>query len=167
MSSHHLNLSSRAFSAQVPLCVIAFVVVSLLLKLPARENTNWKTKLRRIDFRDALVLVGAVFGLLVGLDRESNVSWKSPLTTAPLGVSVVLFAVIIVVEIYFAAEPFAPGHIMFNRILFAYYACNFFSFGCWLAAWFYIASYFQAVDDVSTSVVGLRLLPGIISSSDC
>lgn len=152
-----------AFLAQFPLCIIAFIAVSFLLKLPARESAHWKTKLRRIDFLGAVVLVGAVLGFLIGLDRGSNVSWKLPLTIASLGVSAVLFVIFILVEIYLAAEPFAPGHIIFNRTFFACYSCNFFSFGGWIAVLFYIPLYFQAVDGVSATTAGLRLLPSILS----
>ncbi|KAJ6079316.1 hypothetical protein N7467_009069 [Penicillium canescens] len=151
-----------AFLAQFPICIVAFIAVSFMLKLPARESTHWKTKLRRIDFLGAIVLVGAVLGFLIGLDRGSNVSWKLPLTIASLSVSAVLFVIFILVEVYLAAEPFAPGHIIFNRTFFACYACNFFSFGGWLAALFYIPLYFQAVDGVSATVAGLRLLPSIL-----
>ncbi|KAJ5774202.1 hypothetical protein N7457_009098 [Penicillium paradoxum] len=152
-----------AFLAQFPLCIIAFIAVSFFLKLPPRESTHWKTKLRRIDFLGAVVLVGAVLGFLIGLDRGSNVSWKLPLTIASLSVSAVLFVVFILVEIYLAAEPFAPGHIIFNRTFFACYGCNFFSFGGWIAALFYIPLYFQAVDGVSATTAGLRMLPSILA----
>lgn len=145
------------------MCILAFIAVSVMLKLPSRENTHWKDKLRRIDFLGALVLVGAVLGFLLGLDRGSNVSWSMPLTIVSLSVSVVLFVVFVLVEVYFAAEPFAPGHIIFSRTFFALYCCNFFSFGGWLAALFYIPLYFQAVDGVSATVAGLRLLPSILS----
>lgn len=157
------DVFSRAFLAQFPLCIIAFIAVSFLLKLPARESAHWKTKLRRIDFLGAVVLVGAVLGFLIGLDRGSNVSWKLPLTIVSLGVSAVLFVIFILVEIYLAAEPFAPGHIIFNRTFFACYSCNFFSFGGWIAVLFYIPLYFQAVDGVSATTAGLRLLPSILS----
>lgn len=163
ISSRHLTYLSRAFLAQFPLCVFAFVAVSFLLKLPPRESTHWKTKLRRIDFLGAIVLVGAVLGFLIGLDRGSNVSWTLPLTIASLGISAVLFVVFILVEIHLAAEPFAPGHIIFNRTFVACYGCNFFSFGGWIAALFYIPLYFQAVDGVSATTAGLRLLPSILA----
>ncbi|KAJ5184001.1 hypothetical protein N7492_001617 [Penicillium capsulatum] len=152
-----------AFLAQFPLCILAFIAVSVMLKLPGNADSHWKAKLRRIDFLGAIVLVGAVLGFLVGLDRGSNVSWAMPLTIVSLGVSVALFILFILVEIYLAAEPFAPGHIIFNRTFFALYCCNFFSFGGWLAALFYIPLYFQAVDGVSATIAGLRLLPSIMS----
>ncbi|KAJ5095855.1 hypothetical protein NUU61_005211 [Penicillium alfredii] len=136
-----------AFLVQFPLCIIAFIAVCVLLKLPAREDSHWKTKLRRIDFLGAIVLVGAVLGFLL----------------ASLSVSVVLFVLFILVEIYIATEPFAPGHIIFDRTFFACYACNFFSFGGWIAALFYIPLYFQAVLGDSATVAGVRLLPSILS----
>ncbi|KAL1880979.1 hypothetical protein Plec18167_003519 [Paecilomyces lecythidis] len=152
-----------AFLAQVPLCILAFIAVSIMLKVPARDKTDWKTKLRRIDFLGAVVLVGAVLGFLVGLDRGSNVSWKLPITIISLSVSIALFALFVIVEVYVAAEPFAPGHIIFDRSLFACYACNFFSFGGWLAALFYLPLYFQAMDGVSATRAGIRLLPSIVA----
>ncbi|GAD93448.1 MFS multidrug transporter [Paecilomyces variotii No. 5] len=152
-----------AFLAQVPLCILAFITVSIMLKIPARDKTDWKTKLRRIDFLGAIVLVGAVLGFLVGLDRGSNVSWKLPITIISLSVSIALFALFVIVEVYVAAEPFAPGHIIFDRSLFACYACNFFSFGGWLAALFYLPLYFQAMDGVSATGAGIRLLPSIVA----
>ena len=134
-----------------------------MLKLPVREDSHWKTKLRRIDFLGAIVLVGAVLGFLLGLDRGSNVSWNMPLTIVSLSVSIALFILFVLIEIYLAAEPFAPGHIIFNRAFFSLYCCNFFSFGGWLAALFYIPLFFQAVDGVSATVAGLRLLPSILA----
>ncbi|KAJ5784566.1 uncharacterized protein N7503_009778 [Penicillium pulvis] len=154
-----------AFLLQFPICILAIIAVSFMLKLPARENTHWKAKLKRVDFLGAVVLVGAVLGLLVGLDRGSNVSWTMPLTIISLSLSAFFFVLFVIVELYVAAEPFAPGRIIFNRTFFSLYCCNFFSFGGWFAALFYIPLYFQAVDGVSASIAGLRLLPSILSGA--
>ncbi|KAH8423075.1 putative MFS multidrug transporter [Aspergillus melleus] len=152
-----------AFIAQVPLCIIAFIAVSIMLDLPSREDSHWKDKLRRIDFPGAIVLVGAVFSFLLGLDRGSNVSWSLPITIVSLSVSAVLFVLFLVIETYYAREPFAPRHIIFDRTFFAAYSCNFFSFGGVIASLFYIPLYFQAVDGVSATASGLRLLPSILT----
>ncbi|QKX53740.1 uncharacterized protein TRUGW13939_00820 [Talaromyces rugulosus] len=151
-----------SFIAQAPICLLAFILVSVSLKVPNPETGDWRTKLRRIDFLGAVVLVGAVLGFLLGLDRGSNVSWSIPISYVPLAVSAVLFIVFVLVEIYVATEPFAPGHLIFDRALFACYACNFFSFGGWLAGLFYLPLHFQAVDGVSATVAGVRLLPSIV-----
>lgn len=148
---------------QAPICFVAIVCVSFVLKLPSRDSTNWKTKLRRIDFLGAAVLIGAVFAFLLGMDRGSNVSWKIPITIVSLSVAFILSATFLYVEIYVASEPFAPGYMIFDRSLFACFACNFFSFGTWTAVLFYFPLFFQAADGISATGAGLRLLPSIIA----
>jgi predicted MFS family arabinose efflux permease len=152
-----------AFMGQAPLCLLAFVSVSVVLKLPQKEEKNLKANLGRVDFLGAIVLVFAVFGMLLGLDRGSNVSWSISLSYGPLIASAVLFGVFVLVEMRYATEPFAPGHIIFDRALFAGYLCNFFSFGGWLAGLYYIPLFFQAVDGHGAAASGVRLLPAIAS----
>ncbi|EEQ29638.1 membrane transporter [Microsporum canis CBS 113480] len=151
-----------AFLAQGPCCLLAFVVVGLTLKMPATDQSNWREKLKRVDFLGAFVLVVAVFGLILGLDRGGNVSWTMPLTIISLAVSAVAFVLFMIVEARFAVAPFAPLHITFGRDLVACYLTNFFSFGGWLAAIFYIPLFFQASDGSSAADAGIKLLPSIL-----
>ncbi|KAF2148746.1 MFS general substrate transporter [Myriangium duriaei CBS 260.36] len=151
-----------AFLGQAPLCLVAFIAVGILLKTPRQDDQHWKEKLRRIDFLGAIILISAVFTLLLALDRGSNVSWRSTITLASLGSSAALFVIFVLVEMKVASEPFAPGHVIFHRSLFASFMCNFFSFGGWLSALFYIPLYFQAVDGVSATQAGVRLIPSVI-----
>lgn len=150
-----------SFLGQAPITLVAIITVYLTLNLPAREASNWKDKLRRIDFLGAFTLVMGVFALLLSLDRGSNVSWAQPLTLALLATSVALLLAFLYVEMRVASEPFAPGHIIFDRSLCASYLCNFFSFAGWMAAIFYIPLYFQAVDGLSATQAGAKLIPAI------
>ncbi|KAL9620207.1 MAG: hypothetical protein Q9160_005216 [Pyrenula sp. 1 TL-2023] len=152
-----------AFFFQVPLCLIAFVVVLLYLNLPRKDSSDWRTNLKRIDFLGAFFLVLAVFSLLLGLDRGSNEAWSLPISYGPLIGSIVLSAIFVLVETRYAAEPFAPGHIIFNRSLFASYACNFFSFAAAMSALYYLPLFFQAVNGSNATGAGLRLLPATFS----
>lgn len=145
------------------MCVIAFIAVFFALHLPSRDSTDWTKKLRRIDFSGAIVLFGAVFALLLALDRGSNVSWTAPITYISLAISAPLFVIFVLIEMKVAVEPFAPGHIIFNRSMVACYLCNFFSMGAWVAACFYAPLYFQAVDHLSATGAGLRLIPNVIT----
>lgn len=152
-----------SFLVQVPMCLIAFIAVYFVLNLPERENQrDWKKNLKRIDFTGAIVLIAAVFALLLALDRGSNVSWKAPITLIALGLSVPLFAAFVFVETKVAAEPFAPGYIVFNRAIIACYLCNFFAMAGWLAAIFYIPLYWQVASHISATGAGLRLIPSVI-----
>jgi predicted MFS family arabinose efflux permease len=152
-----------AFLGQAPLCLFAFVAVIFALKLPAREQKDWRTNLGRIDFLGALVLVCAVSCLIFGLDRGSNEAWSLPISYAPLIASIFAFALFVFVERNVAAEPFAPGHIIFERSLFSCYLCNFFSFGGWLAILYYIPLFFQAVDGFGATGAAVRLFPAILA----
>ena len=152
-----------AFIGQAPLCLVAFISVFCVLKSPHEEKKEWKANLGRVDFLGAIVLVFAVFGMLLGFDRGSNVSWSMPLSYASLIASVSLFGLFVLVEMRYATEPFAPGHIIFDRSLFAGYLCNFFSFGAWMAGLYYIPLFFQAVDGHGAAASGVRLLPAILA----
>ena len=152
-----------AFLAQAPMCALAIVSVMLTLHLPEKQSESWKKKLARVDFPGAFVLVSAVFALLLGLDRGSNVSWSIPIAYVPLALSVPLFTLFGLVEQRFAAEPFAPSRIIWDRGLVACYFCNFFSFAGYLAVLFYLPLFFQAVDGYTATQASIRLLPAIIA----
>ncbi|KAI7343838.1 hypothetical protein D0862_14046 [Hortaea werneckii] len=154
-----------SFLGQVPLCLVAFIAVTFALHLPRQdEEVDWKKKLRRIDFLGAFIMLGAVSTLCLALDRGSNDSWKATITLISIGISIPLFLIFVLVEMKVAKEPFAPGHIIFNRSMTACYLCNFFSLGGWLAAMFYLPLHFQAVENLSATGASVRLIPGLIAS---
>ena len=153
----------RAFLAQAPMCAIAFLSVAVILKLPKKEVSDWRTKFRRIDFLGAFVLVAAVSTMLLGLDWGSNHGWSETVTIVSLCISLPLFIAFVFVELKLAVDPFAPGRIIFERSLIACYLCNFFSFAGWFGVIFYVPLFYQAVDELSASQAGLRLLPGIVA----
>ncbi|PGH01059.1 hypothetical protein AJ79_08028 [Helicocarpus griseus UAMH5409] len=152
-----------AFYVQGPMCLLAFISVAFTLHLPTQEKSHWKEKLRRIDFLGAIVLVGAVFAFLLGADRGSNVSWTMPITVVSLTLAIALFIAFLCVEVWVATEPFAPRHIIFERSLFACYACNFFSFAGYMGVLFYFPLFFQATEGVSATGAGVRLVPSIVA----
>ncbi|KAL8869614.1 MAG: hypothetical protein Q9174_004143 [Haloplaca sp. 1 TL-2023] len=152
-----------AFLAQAPLCALAFVSVFFVLNLPRKEEQGWQKMLARVDFIGCLVLVCAVFTMLLGFDRGSNVSWSLPITIASLSISFPLFILFLLVEQRFAAEPLAPGRIIWDRGLVACYFCNFFGFAGYLSVLFYLPLFFQAVDGFTATQASVRLLPSIVS----
>lgn len=150
---------SRSFIAQVPLVAIAWIGAYLVIQLPERETSHWLQKLKKVDFAGAFFLVSAVLSLLLGLDNGSNLGWHEPITFIPLAVSPALFAIFVLVEMKVASHPFAPGHIIFERSLFAAYLANFFSVFGQMSTLFYLPLLYQAVDGLSAVQSGLLLLP--------
>ena len=123
--------SCRAFLGQVPFCVIAIITVALVLKMPPLAHSDWKSKLGRIDFLGAVLLIATITLLLLGLDKGSNVSWSAPISYICLSLSLPLLVIFVLVEMKYAAEPFSPGHIMFGRALWPINVCGFFAFCAW------------------------------------
>lgn len=152
----------RAFLGQAPICLLAFVAVFTVLHLPKVESSGWKTKLRRVDFLGAITLICAVFLLLFGLDQGSNVAWSQPITVTSLALSIPLFTAFVVIEQKYAAEPFAPGRIIFDRGLLACNLCNFFAFGGLMSVTFYLPLYYQAVAGFTATQAGLILIPSVV-----
>lgn len=151
-----------AFLGQGPLCLVAIFAVSIVLHLPKSDDTNWVKKLRRVDFLGAAFLVSAVLTLLLALDRGGNAGWTTKIALISLVVSIPLFAAFCFVEVKFAQEPFAPGHIIFARSMLPLYLCNFFSMCGWLAAQYYVPLYWQSVEQISATKTGLRMVPSLI-----
>ncbi|KAL0931824.1 major facilitator superfamily transporter [Colletotrichum truncatum] len=153
-----------SFIGQAPICVVAFLAVYLVLDLPKADHDHWREKFRRIDFLGAACLVAAVIALLVGLDAGSNRGWSNPVTVAGLASAPALFAVFVLVEMRVASHPFAPGHIIFDRSLFAGYLTNFFGVAAHIASIFFLPLFFQAVQGASATQAGAYLVPAMIAS---
>ena len=159
------HTDGRAFLIQVFLCLIAIVTVGFLLHLPKRQSeAPWRKQLPRIDVLGALLLISTIFGLLFGLEQGSNVSWRSPLTIGSLCATVPLSIAFLAVETRFAVEPFTPGHVIFNKALFACYTSNFFLYASFTSLIFYLPLFFQVILKMTPSSAGAGLIPAAVSA---
>ncbi len=164
---------NRGFIVQGPICFVALLSVTLTLHLPVPKSSesdintepeSWRSKLRRIDFLGALILLSATTALLVGLDTGSNYSWTSRLTLTSLFLSIPLYLLFLLVEARFASYPFAPGRIIFSRSLFPAYMANLLGYGAYIAVLFYVPLFLQATQGLSSTEAGVRLIPAIVCS---
>ncbi|KAL6924760.1 hypothetical protein FSHL1_002010 [Fusarium sambucinum] len=153
-----------SFLGQVPLCFVAFVAVYFVLDLPPVEHDHWLSKIRKVDFLGALTLVVAVVSLLVGLDSGSNRGWSHFITLIALSLTPVLLGLFVLVELKVASYPLAPGHIIFDRALFASYLVNFFAIAGQTSVIFYIPLFFQAVQGLDATQSGSLLVPVMMSA---
>lgn len=143
------------------MCIVASIVLYLLLKLPPMSHDHWLDKIKRIDFLGAISLVTAVFAILVGLDSGSNLGWSHRMAIIPLAISPALFAFFIYIEMRVASEPFAPGHIIFERSMLACYLANFLGMAGQFSSYFFLPLYLQAVQGFSATMTGTLLVPGM------
>ncbi|KAF8885359.1 major facilitator superfamily domain-containing protein [Infundibulicybe gibba] len=132
-----------AFLLQVPVSLLAILAVSLALHLPKTTTSDFRTKIKRVDFGGALTLVLAVFFLLFGLDRGGNISWKT---------------------MKYAREPFAPRRIIANGSLLGSYLTNFFGTAAGVSLIFHVSLYLQAVQGKTASQTSLWLVSSVAGS---
>ncbi|KAJ7663659.1 MFS general substrate transporter [Mycena rosella] len=149
------------FLIQIPAIVLAFISVSFALHLPQTDTSDFKTKLKRVDFSGALSLVLCVFFLLFGLDRGGNLAWNDKYTISALCAFGVFFILFASIELAWATEPFAPRRIIANRSLIGAYMVNLFALASSFSMLFHTALFFQAVLGKSPSEVGFWLVPTV------
>ncbi|KAL0577780.1 hypothetical protein V5O48_004208 [Marasmius crinis-equi] len=151
-----------AFLIQVPIVIVAFISVSVALRLPEKETSDFKSKIKRVDFSGAVALIIFVFFFLYGIERGGNISWNDHYTIGSLVISGVSFAVFAFIEMEWAKEPFAPKRIIANPSLIASYLLNFFGIAGQMSITFQVSLYCQAVRAFSASQAGLAILPIIL-----
>ncbi|KAJ7738736.1 MFS general substrate transporter [Mycena metata] len=151
------------FLFQVPVIIVAFIIVSFALHLPQTETSNLKSKLKRVDFSGALSLVLCVFFLLFGLDRGGNIAWNDEYTIIALSAFGVFFVIFACIELVWAAEPFAPQRIIAHPSLIGAYLVNFFALMSSFSMLFHVSLFYQAVLGKSPSEVGFWLLPTVVA----
>ncbi|KAK1221188.1 hypothetical protein PQX77_016000 [Marasmius sp. AFHP31] len=153
-----------AFLIQVPIVITAFLLVSVALHLPRTEASDFKTKIKRVDFFGAVTLIFFVFFFLFGLERGGNVAWNDQYTTGALAISGVSFVLFALTEMKWAREPFAPRRIIVNPSLIAAYLVNFFAVASQMSMIFQASLYYQAVQSFSAARAGLAIIPTIVGS---
>ena len=146
----------------MPIVVLGFLNVCFVYEFSADySKESLSTRLKRVDFAGAILIVSAVAALLIGFDQGSNDSWGSPTTMVCLIASAFLFALFFYIETNVAVEPFAPKSVLFDRTLAACLASNFCAYGSWFGILYYLPLYWQAVEGLDASQASVRLLPGV------
>ena len=146
-----------SFIAQSPICLLALLALLRVLPTPSAQD-NWWDKVRRVDFLGAGVFITAVAALLTGLDAGSNSGWGETTTVVTLALTPVLFALFLAVETR-AANPFAPGAIIFRRTLWPSYVAQFFNVATQMTNFYMTPLYFQAVHAFSATTSGALIVP--------
>jgi len=156
-----------AFFILVPLTVLSGLVVTFLVKIPAKEvdKSEWDEKWKRIDFSGAMVLTTAVVLLLVGLNSGGNtVPWVHPLVLVTIPLSAALFIAFVHIEASYAIEPIIPVKLLLNRTVLAACLTNWFFTMSQIALTFYAPIYFQ-VQGMSAMAAGVRLIPTSVGAA--
>jgi EmrB/QacA subfamily drug resistance transporter len=144
---------SFIFWINLPLGALALLMTNGVLKrLPRHERPH------KVDVIGAVLMVGATVALLLALSWGGGAyAWTSVEIIGLLVASVVAW-VLFVARLLTADEPFIPLAVMFNPVVAAGTASNFFVMGTLVALSIYVPIYFEAVLGLSAAQSGLALI---------
>lgn len=146
-----------AFWIQIPFVVISMIGVFFTVDVPTKESN--KSRLKRVDFLGAILLILSLVLLLLGLNSGGNVvPWNHPLVYVSLPLSAVFLVAFVYVEDKIASEPVIPVRLLLNRTVASACLVNWFGSMAQLALLFYAPIYFQ-VRGLSATQSGARLIP--------
>lgn len=146
-----------AFLVQVPLVIIAGSVAVYNVRIPVKITD--KSRIKRVDFLGAILLVTSLVLLLLGLNSGGNiVPWKHPLIYTTLPLAGLGFVAFVYVEDRVAAEPIIPVRLLLNRTVAAGCLTNWFGAMCAFCIMYYAPLYFQA-RGLSAAAAGTRYIP--------
>ncbi|KAF7584690.1 Major Facilitator Superfamily protein [Clavispora lusitaniae] len=160
------------FVLQVPLAAIVGVAIYSYLNLPAGSpglgspGTEFKEKLKRVDFLGAFLLVSAFMSILTAASMGGKqLAYSSPFFITLIIVSAALLVAFVYVETYVSSEPIIPMEVMTERTVLASSLSNWFYTMGVFAYLFYVPLFFQAGMGFSATQGGERLIPNFFAVS--
>jgi EmrB/QacA subfamily drug resistance transporter len=154
------NISWRwAFYINVPLAIIAFVIILLFVKIPTNDD-NMRKRLLRIDYAGTVILIFCVICLLLALEWGGvDYAWSSWQIILLFCLFALFLVIFVCIELWFAKEPIIPPQIFkvrnINCMIIATALIGF----AFMGACTYIPLYFQMVQGKKATISGLMLTP--------
>ncbi|KAJ2722912.1 hypothetical protein GGI07_002988 [Coemansia sp. Benny D115] len=148
-----------------PICGVVVVAIIFLLRkqLPQHTGTGMWQRVRRIDWLGIALLVGGLLIFLVGLTLPGmGTSWRAPKVILCLVFGVVVIAIFFLVEWRVAVDPVVPLRLFRNRNVASMMSASFFMGACLFTPIYYIPIYYNVVEDTSSTMAGIYLLPFVI-----
>lgn len=99
-----------------------------MIKIPVKASESTKSRIKRVDFLGAFLLVFSLVSLLIGLNSGGNiVPWKHPLVYISIPLSMVVLGAFVYVEDRIATEPVIPVRLLARQSVIAALLTNWFS----------------------------------------
>ncbi|PVU89059.1 hypothetical protein BB559_005263 [Furculomyces boomerangus] len=155
------------FFINIPLGIIASIGIIFLVKTP-KATGDFKEKMKRIDFIGIILIVFGLIATLLGLNwGSSNYGWKSILVIVLLSTGILILVLFVFYEKNYAKEPLIPMNLFKIRNVSAMIGIMFFIRFAMLGIIYYMPVYYSVVYRSSATMVGVSLLPLVISWVAC
>ncbi|KAI1456283.1 major facilitator superfamily domain-containing protein [Annulohypoxylon moriforme] len=152
-----------AFLFQLPFIVLGLIMCIIVRDIPSEPA--YKPEQRQLDYAGSACLVLSIVLLLIGFNSGGNeVPWNHPLVWVTILLSFVLFAIFILVELYYAEQPIIPLDLLLHRTVWSGCLTYFFAHMAAFATMFYIPIYLQIRGNDPTHA-SLRFIPQSIGTA--
>lgn len=151
------------FYINLPIGGVALVMLLLLLQVGYQRSTT-KEMLRRVDLLGNVIFIAAVLGVMFALIYGGVVyPWSSWHVLVPLVLGLAGIVLFVLFErSRYCIEPTMPRQLFSNRTSVAALILTFIHTGLMTWVTYFLAVYFQAVRQASTSTSGVDLLPTVL-----
>ncbi|KAA1468533.1 hypothetical protein DENSPDRAFT_472383 [Dentipellis sp. KUC8613] len=157
-----------AFYLNLPICLVAFVVLAISLNgaaLMRPKDATWRAFVQRFDFLGLFLFIIGSSCVIVGFSFASTYGWTSPSTLALIIVGLLAFIIAGVYETKTKRDALFPPAAFKNPTIVIVLLINFLHNFAFNAGTFYLALYYQAINNSSPLNAGLMLLPYSLGSS--
>lgn len=160
------------FILQVPLAAVVGFAIYTFLHLPegspglGATGSDFKEKLKRVDFAGAILLVTALMGVLTAASiGGKDVAYSSSTFILLVFGSIGLLVAFVYTEVYISQEPIIPMEVMTDRTVLSSSLANWFYTMGVFTYLFYVPFFFQAVMGLSATQSGERIIPNFFAIS--
>ncbi|KAJ1984310.1 hypothetical protein H4R34_000734 [Dimargaris verticillata] len=150
------------FFFNLPICVVAFILVFFTLRVPTPQGSLW-AKLKRVDYLGTIMFIVAASALMLSLEwGGKDYAWDSGVIVGLLVGGTLLVIIFLTYELRLVHEP------MFDLTLLSYrnvwIACVVSLAVGWVlfTILYYIPLFHQVMHEDSTLIAGLSLLPFLL-----
>jgi MFS family permease len=160
------------FYINLPIGAVSIAITVWLLQLRNQElepwASEWKGKLLQLDPIGNLTFFVAIVCLILALQwGGAQYPWSDARVIAMLVLSSVLLLTFIAVQVWRQESATVPPRIVKQRSIAASILFTFFNGGAMMLVLYYLPIWFQAVQGVSATQSGIRLLPMILPTVLC
>ncbi|EGO30980.1 hypothetical protein SERLADRAFT_432641 [Serpula lacrymans var. lacrymans S7.9] len=168
-SSSSSTISWRwAFYLNLPVCLVAFVILSMSLRhvpLGRADDASWRSFGQRFDFIGLLLFMAGTSSVVVGFSFAETNGWTSvsTLLLITLGPAVLIAGGLY--EVFTTRDALFPATIFRQFSIIAILVVTFLHNFAFTAGTFYLALYYQLVNGATPLQAGVQMLPYSLGSS--
>lgn len=168
-----VNGVHRTFFGQVPIMVVASVLVSFLvpqstprpLQLPSSPHESTSTKLAELDILGSILISSTILLLMLPLELGGQtLPWSHPAIFSLFGAALLAGLLFAKVERR-AAEPVLPLQLFRNRDVVLSFAATLLQVAAQTGVMFTVPLYFQITTSVSMTEAGAHLVPAVVGNA--